>query len=97
VLQGSGNRDEAVYPDGERFDVARYARGDVPQPLSFGWGAHHCLGAHLARAEGEIVFGALLERFSEIELDTGALAGGVPVFRPSFTLRGLESLPVRVR
>ena len=96
VLQGSGNHDSAVYPDGERFDVARFAAGDAPQPLSFGWGAHHCLGAHLARAEGEIVFRALLDRFSQIELDGSALPDGVPVFRPSFTLRGLESLPVFV-
>ncbi len=96
VLQGSGNHDEAVYPDGEHFDVARFAGGDAPQPLSFGWGAHHCLGAHLARAEGEIVFGALLDRFERIELDVDALGGDGPVYRPSFTLRGLESLPVRV-
>jgi len=96
VLQGSGNHDEAVYPDGEQLDVARYAAGEAPQPLSFGWGAHHCLGAHLARAEGEIVFAALLERFRTIELDDRALATGTTVFRPSFTLRGLESLPVRV-
>ena len=96
VLQGSANHDSAVYPDGERFDVARFATGDAPQPLSFGWGAHHCLGAHLARAEGEIVFRALLDRFARIELDTATLPDGVPVFRPSFTLRGLESLPVRV-
>ena len=96
VLQGSANHDESVYPDAARFDVTRFAAGDAPQPLSFGWGAHHCLGAHLARAEGEIVFGALLERFSRIELDTDVLATGVPVYRPSFTLRGLESLPVAV-
>lgn len=96
VLQGSGNHDSTVYPDGESFDITRFAAGDVPQPLSFGWGAHHCLGAHLARAEAEIVFGALLERFPRIELDTDALPGGVAHYRPSFTLRGLESLPVRV-
>jgi cytochrome P450 len=96
ILQGSANHDDEVYPDGEGFDVARFAGGDAPQPLSFGWGAHHCLGAHLARAEGEIVFGALLDRFERIELDVDALATGVTVYRPSFTLRGLESLPVRV-
>ena len=97
VLQGSGNRDELAYDDASRFDVGRFVAGsDAPQPLSFGWGAHHCLGAHLARAEAEIVFAELLGRFDEIELDTTRLDGDVPRYRPSFTLRGLESLPVRV-
>ncbi len=97
VLQGSGNRDEAAYDRADRFDVTRFVAGsDAPQPLSFGWGAHHCLGAHLARAEGEIVFGELLSRFEHIELDTARLDGGVPRYRPSFTLRGLEGLPVSV-
>ena len=96
VLQGSGNHDEAVYEQPERFDVARFTDPKVAQPLSFGWGAHHCLGAHLARAEGEIVFGQLLDRFDRIELDRGPLGGGEPRYRPSFTLRGLESLPVSV-
>lgn len=95
VLQGSGNHDEDVYPDPGRFDVGRFAGPDVPPPLSFGWGAHHCLGAHLARAEGEIAFGALLDRFERLELDTVALGADRPRFRASFTLRGLESLPVR--
>lgn len=96
ILQGSGNHDESVYPDPERFDVGRFAAPDVPPPLSFGWGAHHCLGAHLARAEGEIAFGALLDRFASIELDESALDGGRLHYRPSFTLRGLDALPVAV-
>jgi cytochrome P450 len=96
VLQGSGNHDEAVYPDGASFDVGRFAGADVPPPLSFGWGAHHCLGAHLARAEGEIAFGAVLDRFSDITLDTSALPDGRLHYRPSFTLRGLDALPVTV-
>lgn len=97
VLQASGNHDEQVYDDPDTFDVGRFADGTAPTPLSFGWGAHHCLGAHLARAEGELVFGALLDRFDSIELDRSALGGGEPHYRPSFTLRGLESLPVLVR
>ena len=75
VLQASGNRDERAYDDAQRFDIARFAASDVRQPLSFGWGAHHCLGAHLARAEGEIVMGSLLDRFERIELDLDALDG----------------------
>lgn len=104
VLQGSGNHDEAVYADAARFDVGRFVSidnesGAAPAPLSFGWGAHHCLGAHLARAEGELAFGAMLERFEHIELDTASLATAghdTPQYRTSFTLRGLESLPVSV-
>ncbi|RTL07903.1 MAG: cytochrome P450 [Acidimicrobiia bacterium] len=100
VLQGSANHDESVYPDAAAFDVARFHAGSgsepAPPPLSFGWGAHHCLGAHLARAEGEIAFGALLRAFRSIELDADALPGGVPHYRPSFTLRGLDALPVVV-
>lgn len=96
VLQGSANHDEQVYADPDAFDVGRFEESDVPPPLSFGWGAHHCLGAHLARAEGEIAFGALLDAFDDIQLDTTALDGGQVRYRPSFTLRGLESLPVRV-
>ena len=106
VLQGSGNHDEAVYDDPGRFDIRRFEPSagtpedeTAPTPLSFGWGAHHCLGAHLARAEGEIVFGSMLQRFDSISLDTEALGatGGVPHYREAFTLRGLESLPVRVQ
>lgn len=99
ILQGSANHDERVYSDPERFDVARFHPGSgeaAPTPLSFGWGAHHCLGAHLARAEGEIAFGALLDAFADIRLDVDALADGNPHYRPSFTLRGLETLPVTV-
>ena len=96
VLQGCGNLDPAAYDRPERFDVARFAAGTAPQPLSFGWGAHHCLGAHLARAEGEIVFGELLARVDHIELDRAAIGGAGLRYRPSFTLRGLEALPVRI-
>ncbi|MCB1284787.1 MAG: cytochrome P450 [Microthrixaceae bacterium] len=91
VLQGAGNHDPAVYDDPDRFDVGRFAAEGVPQPLSFGWGAHHCLGAHLARAEGEILFTRLLDRFGSIEL-----VGEPPRYRAHATLRGLESLHVRL-
>ncbi|HTO00999.1 MAG TPA: cytochrome P450 [Microthrixaceae bacterium] len=96
ILQGSGNLDESIYPDADKFDVRRFVSSDQAQPLSFGWGAHHCLGAHLARAEGEIVFSSLLNSFQNIELDTQTLGAAVPTYRPSFTLRGLESLPLQL-
>ena len=97
VLQSCGNHDSSVYPQADKFDIARFTQPEAPQPLSFGWGAHHCLGAHLARAEGEIVFRSLLERFSDMQIDSTSMLTAEPVFRPSFTLRGLESLPIQVK
>jgi cytochrome P450 len=58
-------------------------------PLSFGWGIHHCLGAALARMEGEVVFNAMLRRCRSIESRVDE-----PVWRPTLTLRGLATLPV---
>lgn len=97
VLQGSANLDESVYADADAFDVRRFVSPEQTPPLSFGWGPHHCLGAHLARAEGEIVFRSFLENFAEIELDTEALGASAPNYRASFTLRGLDSLPLHLR
>ncbi len=91
ILQGAGNWDPEVFAGPERFDIARFVSESTPPPLSFGWGVHHCLGAHLARAEGEVVFEELLGRFSKIELAADELH-----YRPSFTLRGLDSLVVSV-
>ncbi len=90
ILQGAANHDGLIYDAPERFDIGRFAIDGTPPPLSFGWGAHHCLGAHLARAEGEIFFSMLLDRFGSI-----GLAGAEPRYRESFTLRGLESLEIR--
>ncbi|MFN8049914.1 MAG: cytochrome P450 [Acidimicrobiales bacterium] len=91
ILQGAANHDPSVYDRPELFDVARFATDGAPAPLSFGWGAHHCLGAHLARAEGEIIFGAILDRFASIDL-----VGAAPRYRPSFTLRGLDQMTLAV-
>lgn len=84
---GAANRDPELFAEPDRFDAGRADN----HPLSFGWGIHHCLGAHLARAEGQVVFDRLLERFSSIEL-----AGPEPRWRPSVTLRGLDHLHVEV-
>ena len=87
VLQGAANHDPKRFADPDRLDLRR----ENNAPLSFGWGIHHCIGAPLARLEGEIAFNALLERFRSI-----ALTGGEPHWRPSFTLRGLLELPLQV-
>jgi cytochrome P450 len=87
VLQGAANRDPARF---ERPDDLDLRRADNT-PLSFGWGIHHCIGAPLARLEGEIAFNALLSRFPTVEL-----ASDEPHWRASFTLRGLLELPLRV-
>lgn len=84
LVLGAANRDPAAFPEPHRLDVTRDARKHV----AFGGGIHHCLGAALARMEGHIALSALLARFERIEF------AGTPVRRPTFTLRGLESLPV---
>jgi cytochrome P450 len=85
VLQGAGNHDPTHFSQPQSLDLGRSDN----VPLSFGWGIHHCLGAYLARMEGQIAFTALLQRFGTIELLTDE-----PEWRPSFTLRGLLSLPL---
>jgi cytochrome P450 len=87
VLQGAANRDPARFERPDDLDLRREGNA----PLSFGWGIHHCIGAALARMEGEIALAALLDRFPTMEL-----TGGEPRWRPSFTLRGLLELTLRV-
>jgi len=84
-MLGPANRDPAVFADPERFDVAR-----SPNPqLGFGAGIHFCLGAPLARLEGEIAFGRLLQRYPALDL-----AEPTPRWRPLINLRGLQALPL---
>jgi hypothetical protein len=87
VFLGSANRDPAMFADPDRLDVRR----EHIQVASFGAGVHFCLGAPLARVEGQITFATLLDRFADI-----ALATDEPEWRGTLTLRGLRSLPVRV-
>jgi cytochrome P450 len=84
LVLGAANRDPLVFAEPNRLDVTRDARRHV----AFGGGIHHCLGAALARLEGQVALSTLLARFPRLEL------AGHPVRRPTFTLRGLESLPV---
>jgi hypothetical protein len=85
VLLGAANRDPSVFTDPDRLDITR----EKIQVLSFGGGVHFCLGAPLARLEGQIAFRALLERFPNL-----ALATDEPEWRNTLTLRGLKTLPV---
>lgn len=83
VLAGA-NRDPGVFADPGRFDVARENARDH---VSFSGGRHYCLGASLARMEGEVGLRALAERFPGLRLLPGARR------RPTRVLRGYETLP----
>ena len=85
TLLGAANRDPAAVDDPDRFDVGR---SEVPM-LSFGSGIHYCLGAALARLEGQVVLQALLDRFG-----TWTPLDDDPPWKRRLTLRGLASLPV---
>ncbi len=86
ILNGSANRDERHYPDGDRFDIHR----DVGRHLSFGYGIHLCLGAALARLEGRIALDEVLRRFPDWEVDYDKAQRA-----HASTVRGWETLPVR--
>jgi len=86
LMLGAANRDPAVFAHAAALDITR---PDAHRHVAFGGGIHHCLGAALARLEGQVAFAALISRVGRLEL------AGEPVRRPTFTLRGLESLPVR--
>jgi cytochrome P450 len=85
VLLGAANRDPDVFPDAGRFDVTR---ANARDHLGFSGGIHYCLGAGLARLEGEVGLRALTERFPRLRV------AGRPVRRDLQTLRGYEHLPV---
>ena len=75
LLYGSGNHDEAVYADPERFDAARQG----PANLTFGHGVHKCLGQHLSVLEMTVVLEEMLARFPEYQL-TGEPARAMMVY-----------------
>jgi len=84
-LLGAANRDPDVYPDPDRLDITR----PNIRPMSFGGGIHFCLGAQLARIEGEIAIATLLRRLPSLKLDDAEH----PDWRQTFVLRGLNRLP----
>jgi cytochrome P450 len=87
IMLGGANRDPAVFPDPHRFDVTRANAGDH---LAFSSGAHFCLGAGLARMEGEVGLRALFDRFPDLRLE------GTPHRRPTRVLRGYDAMPARL-
>ena len=86
TLLGAANRDPENYDKPDEFDVTR----QNVRPTSFGGGVHHCIGAPLARIEAQSALETLLRRLPGIR----AVGAGDADWRPTFTLRGLKSLPV---
>jgi cytochrome P450 len=85
AVMAAGNRDPERFPDPDRLDFDRPNN----RHLAFGWAAHYCFGAPLARAEAHVAFQSLLHRFSALEL-----TGEPLVWRENLGLRGLVSLPL---
>jgi len=84
----SANRDPEKFANPNTFDITRQ-----PNPhVAFGNGVHHCLGATLARVEGQEVFKALAERFPNLQMASDRLE-----YQPSITFRSLKSLPVTLQ
>jgi cytochrome P450 len=87
TILAAANRDPGVFADPHAFDVTRNNAG---RHLAFSSGRHYCVGAALARAEGQIGLQRLLTRFP------GLASAGIPVRRPTRVLRGWISMPVRL-
>ena len=85
MIAASANRDPRRYENPDVFDIHR---SDV-QHLTFGYGLHYCLGANLARLEGQVALDELLNRFPEWDIDTNDAA-----LAPTSTVRGWERLPI---
>jgi len=84
ALIGSANRDSAVFERADEMDLTR----DPNPHIGFGAGIHFCLGAPLARLEMSVSLPALWEKYPNMQLD------GNPVRRPTFVLRGYESVSI---
>jgi cytochrome P450 len=86
AVVGAGNHDPAQFSDPDRLDIRRE---NAQSHLSLGGGVHYCLGAPLARLEGQIAIGALLRRYPGAALSTAPLE-----WNPNPTIRGLKELPI---
>jgi pimeloyl-[acyl-carrier protein] synthase len=83
---GAADRDPAHFPEPDRLDLARADN----RHIAFGWGIHFCLGAPLARVEGQIAINTLVRRLPRL-----AFVSDTVEYRQSLTLRGLKALPVK--
>ncbi|NUU78943.1 cytochrome P450 family protein [Paenibacillus xylanilyticus] len=90
VALDSANRDDAKFKDADVFDITR----EKSSHLAFGTGIHLCLGAPLARLEGEIAIHTLLARFPEIQLQTDVTQ---LEWRPGMIVRGVKEIPVQLK
>lgn len=88
AVMAAANRDPERFSDPDRFDIARKDN----RHLAFGYAAHFCFGAALARVEGQEVFEAIMRRVSDLELIPAPL-----IWRNNLGLRGLIALPVKCR
>jgi len=86
AVLGSANRDPEAFEEAHRLDISRGEN----RHLSFGQGVHFCLGAQLARLEGQVALAGLLRRFPDL-----SLADAEPKWRRLTFLRGVEALPLR--
>jgi cytochrome P450 len=86
AVMAAANRDPERFPDPDRLDLARPDN----RHLAFGWAAHFCFGAPLARIEAQIAFGTILRRFVNLRLHTDSLE-----WRFNLGLRGLTALPAQ--
>jgi cytochrome P450 PksS len=89
AVLASANRDEAHFENPDRLDITRQEN----KHISFGLGVHYCVGAPLARLEGQVAINALVQRLPNLHLATRPDA---LKWRPGMTVRGLEALPVAV-
>jgi pimeloyl-[acyl-carrier protein] synthase len=85
AVMAAGNRDPERFPDPDRLDLTR----EDNRHLAFGWAAHFCFGAPLARIEGQIAIGTLLRRFPNLALLPTRIT-----WRTNLGLRGLTALPI---
>jgi cytochrome P450 len=90
ILAGSANRDDAVFPNPDAFDLDRK---NSRSHLSFGKGLHFCLGAALSRLEGAVALELLLDRLESMDMP----ADFTPEYKDNAVLRSLISLPLNVR